>query len=57
MTGPYDGILGMDREAVLKKFLTNLPVRFEVTNGRTQLSAVLIDVDQIQEKQRKLNVF
>ncbi len=37
MTGPYDGILGMDREAVLKKFLTNLPVRFEVTNGRTQL--------------------
>ena len=26
MTGPYDGILGMDREIVLKKFLTGLPV-------------------------------
>ncbi len=54
MTGPYDGILGMDREAVLKKFLTNLPVRFEVTSGRTQLSAVLIDVDPNTGKAKKI---
>lgn len=46
MTGPYDGILGMDREAVLKRFKTNLPVRFEVPKtGRAQLSAFLVDVD------------
>ncbi|MGP4080150.1 TIGR00282 family metallophosphoesterase [Pseudalkalibacillus sp. R45] len=46
MTGPYDGILGMSKEAVLKKFLTNLPVRFEVENGREQLSGVLIDLER-----------
>ena len=47
MTGPYDGILGMEREAVIKRFLTSLPVRFEVpTTGRTQLSAVLIEIDR-----------
>ncbi|MFG6148841.1 TIGR00282 family metallophosphoesterase [Halobacillus sp. B23F22_1] len=47
MTGPYDGILGMEREAVMKRFLTNLPVRFEVPkSGRTQLSGVLVDVDE-----------
>ncbi|WP_138414707.1 TIGR00282 family metallophosphoesterase [Aquibacillus sediminis] len=46
MTGPYDGILGVDREAVIKRFLTNLPVRFEVTkNGRTQLNGVVVDLD------------
>lgn len=46
MTGPYDGILGMEREAVLKRFLTSLPVRFEVPkSGRTQLSAVIIELD------------
>ncbi len=28
MTGPYDGILGMEKEAVLKRFLTGLPVTF-----------------------------
>ncbi|MCF6410642.1 TIGR00282 family metallophosphoesterase [Pseudalkalibacillus salsuginis] len=47
MTGPYDGILGMSKEAVLKKFLTNLPVRFEVENGREQLSGVIIDLDRV----------
>ncbi|MFC4387468.1 TIGR00282 family metallophosphoesterase [Gracilibacillus marinus] len=46
MTGPYNGILGMEREAVIKKFLTGLPVRFEVPKeGPTQLSGVIIDID------------
>jgi metallophosphoesterase (TIGR00282 family) len=45
MTGPYDGVLGMEREAVVKKFLTNLPVRFEVAKGREQLSGVVIELD------------
>ena len=46
MTGPYDGILGVEKEAVLKRFLTSLPVRFEVTTeGRAQLSAVLLELD------------
>ncbi|WP_174613380.1 TIGR00282 family metallophosphoesterase [Virgibacillus ihumii] len=47
MTGPYDAILGVNREAVLKKFLTGLPVRFEIDKtGRTQLNGFLVDVDQ-----------
>ncbi|MEB1810166.1 MAG: TIGR00282 family metallophosphoesterase [Bacillaceae bacterium] len=46
MTGPYDGILGMERSAVLNKFLTNLPVRFEVADGRDQLNGVVITVDE-----------
>ncbi|MFC7392617.1 TIGR00282 family metallophosphoesterase [Scopulibacillus cellulosilyticus] len=46
MTGPYDGILGVQREAVIKKFLTNLPVRFESETGRGQLSSVIIDIDE-----------
>ncbi|MFG6115044.1 TIGR00282 family metallophosphoesterase [Halobacillus sp. MO56] len=55
MTGPYDGILGMDREAVIKRFLTNLPVRFEVPKqGRKQLSAVLADVEESTGKARKI---
>lgn len=45
MTGPYDGILGVEKEPVLKKFLTTLPVKFEVAEGREQLSGAIIDVD------------
>ncbi|GAA4701388.1 TIGR00282 family metallophosphoesterase [Brevibacillus fulvus] len=54
MTGPRDGILGMEREAVIKKFLTQLPVRFEVATGRTQLNAVLLTLDKATGKTTKL---
>lgn len=47
MTGPYDGILGVEREAVLKRFLTAMPVRFEITKkGRRQLNGVLISINE-----------
>ncbi|RFU61602.1 TIGR00282 family metallophosphoesterase [Peribacillus glennii] len=56
MTGPYDGILGMEREAVIHRFLTSLPVRFEVPKtGRTILSAVLLDIDEQTGKSRKID--
>ncbi|MRH42642.1 TIGR00282 family metallophosphoesterase [Aquibacillus halophilus] len=55
MTGPYDGILGTDREAVIKRFLTNLPVRFEVKKeGRTQLNGFLVDIDNSSGKTKKV---
>ncbi|MDR7484144.1 MAG: TIGR00282 family metallophosphoesterase [Armatimonadota bacterium] len=44
MTGPRDGIIGMKREAILERFLTQLPVRFEVASGPVQLNAVIIGI-------------
>lgn len=46
MTGPYDGILGMDRDIVLKRFVTGLPERFQVANGDMQLNGVIMDCDE-----------
>lgn len=45
MVGPRDGILGMNREAVLKRLTTHLPQRFEVAPGARQFCAVLFDLD------------
>ncbi len=45
MTGPYDGILGMEREVIVNRFLTNLPARFEVAKGRVQCNGVIINVN------------
>lgn len=45
MTGPRDGVIGMDREAILQRFLTQLPVRFEVAGGTVQFNAVLVEAD------------
>ena len=56
MTGPYDGIIGTDREAVLKRFLTQLPVRFEATkSGKAQLSGVVIDIDNTTGQAKKID--
>jgi len=54
MVGPYDSILGMEREAVLNKFITQLPVRFEVASGRNQFNAVVIDVNDSTGKAEKI---
>lgn len=45
MVGPRNGILGMDRQAVISRQLTHLPVRFEVADGPRQFSAVQMTVD------------
>jgi metallophosphoesterase (TIGR00282 family) len=54
MCGPSNGILGMEREAVIKKFLTQLPVRFEVAPDPAQLNAVLITLDKATGNAKKL---
>lgn len=45
MVGPRDGVLGMDREAVIQKFRTQLPVRFNVDEGKWHFHAVLLELD------------
>jgi len=46
MVGPYDGILGMKREQVIDKFITQLPQRFEVDNSdRWQINGIIIDIN------------
>jgi hypothetical protein len=45
MTGPYDSVIGIDKHSVIQKFLTQIPVRFEVAKGDVRLHAVLIEAD------------
>lgn len=47
MTGPYESVLGIDPDIVVSKFLTQLPVRFEVAEkGTIQFNAVVVDVEE-----------
>jgi len=45
MTGPYDSVIGVEKEAVLHRFLTAMPGRFETAKGDPRLAAVVVDVD------------
>ena len=47
MTGYYDGILGINREEVITRFITSLPQRQVVPDeGRSVLSGVIIDLNK-----------
>lgn len=46
MTGPHDGVIGMEKQAVLRRFYDALPARFVVAEGDVQMNTVLIDVDE-----------
>lgn len=46
MTGPYDGIIGVKRDIIIEKFITHMPVRFEVAHGPVQFNAVYMDIDE-----------
>lgn len=54
MTGPRDGVIGMDRDRILERFLTGLPVRFEVASGPAQLNAVAVEVDEDSGRARRI---
>ena len=46
MTGPYDSIIGVQKEIILRKFLTQMPAKFEAAEGDARLCAVLIRADE-----------
>lgn len=50
MTGPHDSILGVKRDIVIQKFLTQLPARFETAQGVAQLNAILLEIDETTGK-------
>jgi metallophosphoesterase (TIGR00282 family) len=45
MTGPRDSVIGIRPEDAIPKFLTQMPRRFTVADGPSQLSAILVDIE------------
>ena len=52
MTGPYDSVIGVETDVILKRFLTGLPVRMEAARLCPELHAVIVDVDEATGKAR-----
>jgi metallophosphoesterase (TIGR00282 family) len=45
MSGPYDSVIGVEKELVLHRFLTGLPGKFEAAKGNPKMCAALIECD------------
>jgi metallophosphoesterase (TIGR00282 family) len=45
MTGPYDSVIGVEKEPIIQRFLTAMPTRFETAKGDPRLAAVVVTID------------
>lgn len=46
MCGPWDSVIGIERQAVIEGFLSQLPRRFEVAEENVILQGIVLDVDE-----------
>ena len=54
MCGPHNSVLGRDVEAVLRRFLTQMPQKMEVATGKVLLNGVILDVDENSGRARSI---
>jgi hypothetical protein len=45
-TGPHESVLGRDIEPIIRRFMTNMPQRFEVAKGRVLLQGAVVEIDE-----------
>jgi 2',3'-cyclic-nucleotide 2'-phosphodiesterase len=57
MTGPYDSVIGVDREIILRRFLTSLPIRMEAAREGPELHSVIVEIDESTGKATNVRRF
>lgn len=50
MTGPYNSIIGVDKDIILRKFTTLMPEKFEVGKGDVQFNGAIFCIDNSSGK-------
>lgn len=54
MTGPHDGVIGVEKQPAIARFLNGMPSRFETATGDPRLCAVLVDADEASGRARSV---
>jgi metallophosphoesterase (TIGR00282 family) len=47
MSGPYDSVIGVEKDLVLHRFLTGMPGKFEAAKGNPKMCAALVTCDPL----------
>jgi calcineurin-like phosphoesterase len=54
MCGPFDSVIGMEKETVINGFISQLPRKFEVAQGNVVLQGIMVEVDPASGKAREM---
>ncbi len=50
MTGPFDSVIGVKKDAIIERFLTQVPNKFDVAKGDIRMQGVMLDIDAVTGK-------
>lgn len=57
MAGVKDSIIGMNKEQIFQRFLTQMPIKFEVVEeGLCEIGGVMIEIDEKTRKAKKIEI-
>lgn len=54
MTGPFNSIIGIRKDVVLERFLTQVPNKFVVAKDDVRLQGIIIDIDEASGRARDI---
>jgi 2',3'-cyclic-nucleotide 2'-phosphodiesterase len=54
MTGPYDSVIGIDKETILRRFITGLAGRMEAARQGLEMHGVVVSADETTGKARSI---
>ena len=46
MVGPYNGVIGVDKELSIRKFISRIPEKYELAGGECQFNGVSFEIDE-----------
>lgn len=54
MTGPYESVIGVDKDMIIRRFLTGLASRMEAAKHGAELHGAIVDADESTGKARQI---
>jgi hypothetical protein len=46
-TGPHESVIGREIEPIIRRFMTNMPQKFEVAKERVRLQGAVVEIDEL----------
>lgn len=50
MTGPLDGVIGVDKQIIIDSMLSKRPNRFVTATGAVQINGIVLEIDEFENK-------
>ncbi|MDR0676134.1 MAG: TIGR00282 family metallophosphoesterase [Elusimicrobiota bacterium] len=55
LTGSHNSVIGMNKEKIIQKFLTQMPIKYEVANSEIFMQGVLVEINENTGKAISIN--